>query len=185
MDLNDLRIMHNPNLWHLQNNGIFIEVTHKLWHLLRLETYESIANNRLQTFVLKTCANLLPTLQQKKRRYGDLYTTDECLYCAMASDSQKHWITCHNMQDLWLSTLHRTLLRLMIHIKMEVDPNCTFYNFLATFDNLSLQDTYSLYKDLMQGRLLYSDLAVIRNRLTSFHKFNMVNLSVKFLYFFF
>ena len=111
--------MHDPTLWHLRNNSVFIEVTHKLWHLLRLETYESIVNNRLQTFVLKTCINLLPILQYKERRYNDLYNTDEYLYGVTASDSQKHWIMCQNMQYLWLSTLYRTLLRLMIHIKWK------------------------------------------------------------------
>jgi hypothetical protein len=106
LDYSDLWTMHNPTLWHLQNNGISKEITYKLWHILRLETYESIANNRLQTFVLKMCANLLPTLQQKKRRYDKLYKSDNCLYCSMAPDSQKHWITCQNMKTLWQSVLH-------------------------------------------------------------------------------
>ena len=135
--------MHDPALWHLQNNGIYKEVTYKLWHILRLETYESFANNRFQTFVLKTCAELLPTLQQKKRRYGDLYNSDNCLYCLAASDSQNHWITCPNMQNLWQNTIHRTLLRLIIFIKMDIDPNCHFHNLLTTFDNLLKQDTYA------------------------------------------
>src|ERR1043166_8233620 len=89
--------MHDPTLWHLQNNGISKEITYKLWHMLRLETYESIANNRLQTFVLKMCANLLLTLQQKKRRCDKLYKSDNCLYCSMAPDSQNigsHATTC-------------------------------------------------------------------------------------------
>ena len=153
--------------------------------MLRLETYESIANNRLQTFVLKMCANLLPTLQQKKRRYDKLYKSDNCLYCSMAPDSQKHWITCQNMKTLWQSVLHRTLLRLMMFITMEVDSTCTFRNLLATFDTLSRQDTYALYNDLMHGRLLHSDIAAIRKRIITTHKLNIVNLGAKFLYFFF
>ena len=177
--------MHDPTLWHLQSKGIFKEVTIKLWHILRLETYKSFANNHLQTFVLKMCAELLPTLQQKKRRYGDLYKSDDCLYCLKASDSQKHWITCHNMQNLWQSALQRTLLRLMMYIKMDVDPNCTFHDLLATFDDLPRQDIHALYCDLMHGRLLHSDVAAIRKRITSTYKFNIVNLGAKFLYFFF
>ena len=185
LDFSDLRTIHDPSLWHLQINGIYKEVTFKLWHLLRLETYKSMTNNSLQTFILKTCAELLPTLHQKKRRYGNLYPSDDCLYCSLAPDSQQHWITCLNMQHLWQSTLHRTLLRLMMYIKMEVDPNSTFYHFLATFDDLSSHDTYVLYKDLMHGRILHSDLAAIRKRIFSTHKFNMVNLGARFLYFFF
>ena len=69
-----------------------------------------------------------------------------------------------------------------MYIKMEVDLNSTFYHFLATFDNFSSHDTYALYKDLMHGRILHSDLAVIRKCIFSTHKFNMVNLG---LYFFF
>ena len=121
----------------------------------------------------------------KKHRYGNLYPSNDCLYCSLAPDSQQHWITCLNMQHLWQSTLHCTLLRLMMYIKMEVDPNSTFYYFLATFDDLSNNDTYALYKDLMHGRILHSDLAAIRKCIFSTHKFNMVNLGARFLYFFF
>src|SRR5207249_421681 len=56
--------------------------------------------------------------------------------------------------NLWLNALHRTLPRLIMYIKMEVDSNCTFHNFLVTFDDLSRQDTYLLYKDLIHGCIL-------------------------------
>ena len=68
---------------------------------------------------------------------------------------------------------------------MDIDPNCHFHNLLATFDNLSKQDTHALYKDLMHGRLLHSDLEAIRNRISSTLKFNIANLGAKFLYYFF
>ena len=68
---------------------------------------------------------------------------------------------------------------------MEVNSTCTFRNLLVIFDILSRQDTYALYNDLMHGRLLYSDIAAIRKRIITTHKFNIVNLGARFLYFFF
>ena len=89
------------------------------------------------------------------------------------------------MKDLWISTIQRTLLRLMMYIKMKVDDQATFTNFLDTFQNLSSVELAELYKDLMMGTILHSDIKALIVRIQSNKPFNLTNLGAKFLFYFF
>src|SRR5271170_17796 len=84
-----------------------------------------------QTFVVKCISGLLPTLDIMQTRWPHIYHRNTCQYCNMSAESMEHLITCHHLTSIWLSVTCRTLLRLMIDIKL-IDPESIFNNFLAS-----------------------------------------------------
>src|SRR5437588_10063113 len=86
---------------------------------------------------------------------------------------------------MWLIALHRSLLRLMIHIKFKVDIQADFYDLLFTYDNLPPTDFTALISNLLHGFILISDIQAINNRIRLTSKtLKRSNLGAKFLYYF-
>src|SRR5438067_507124 len=68
----------------------------------------------------------------------------------------------------------------MIYIKMKVDDQATFTNFLDTFQNLPSVELAEPYKDLIMGTILHSDIKALIVRIQSNKSFNLTNLGENF-----
>ena len=67
------------------------------------------------------------------------------------------------MKLMRLTALHRSLLHLMIHIKLKVDIQADFQDLLFTYDNLPPTDFTTLISNLLHGFILISNIQVIDN----------------------
>src|SRR5688572_8108475 len=89
------------------------------------------------------------------------------------------------MKQIWLDVLHRTLLRLMIHIKLKVDTQAEFQALIFTFNNLSPTDFTALVSNLLHDFILHSDIKAINDRIRiPSRALKCSNLDAKFLYYF-
>ena len=113
-------------------------------------------------------------------RWPHIYHRNTCQCCNMNAESMEHLIICPHLTNIWLSITRRTLLRLMIDIKL-IDPESLFNDFLDTFDNDLSSNTRQTYDDWIHGRITHIDIIKIKNNFKSRSSFPDTYIGSRFL----
>ena len=67
----------------------------------------SFEQHHRRSFKYKIFSDELPTLYRTRQRRPDLYPSDICLSCQQRTETQAHFWTCPEHQDIWRNILNR------------------------------------------------------------------------------
>ena len=102
-------------------------------------------------------SGLLPTLQLRKRNYGDLYTTAICRKCKKKEENFKHLTSCEVDESHWSEKKYSIAKEIWWNLDAFVQKKISQDNIYLAFAGGSIEDRHKKRNYLARG-LIEKDL---------------------------